>query len=223
MSRSQFYERVLHPINVGLLATHYLHEDGSDWIEYRAQDFWVYFGLKAGLGLDYLMPLFDRGAGPEAADAFFAQEHQTSLGAEYWSWVKNQAMEKTIDFGGRLTDPCRIQADVIGTPKQLLYPPLDAPPWVEGSLPRLTSEVVRIIFSGENLGQTTVRAEVTEGTLDQLSYKVYVDGEAGCSELADDARTFEQLVTPEVVYVILANRQYQPENLIKYRVSVAQQ
>ncbi len=146
MSRSQLLERALHPLDVRLTASHYLRDDGPSWIEYRAQDFWVYFGLKNGLGLDYLKPLFARGASPDAANSFFAEEYQSSLGAEYWSWVKNQAIEKTIDFDGRLTDPCHVQTDLIGTVKQLLYPPIDALAWVDGSLGRLTSAGFRIIF-----------------------------------------------------------------------------
>ena len=63
-----------------------------------AQDFWVYFSRKEGLGLDYLRLLFDRGADPEAGGAFFRGLNQTSLADEYWGWVKGQAMERTIDL-----------------------------------------------------------------------------------------------------------------------------
>ena len=50
--------------------------------------------MKNSLGLDYLKPLFERGGTTEAAAQFFAEVHGTTLGAEYWGWVKNQAIEK---------------------------------------------------------------------------------------------------------------------------------
>ena len=101
MSRSSILKRDLHPINVALTASELF--DGSNppsHIEHHTQDFWVYFGLKNKLGLAYLKPLFDRGATAAAVDQFFIEEYGTSLGAEYWGWVKNQAIEKTIDFNG---------------------------------------------------------------------------------------------------------------------------
>ena len=50
--------------------------------------------MKNSLGLGYLKPLFERGGTTEAAAQFFAEVHGTTLGAEYWGWVKNQAIEK---------------------------------------------------------------------------------------------------------------------------------
>jgi FG-GAP repeat len=224
MSRSIVLDRLLHPINVALTASHYAGNTDPYWIEYRAQDFWVYFGLKKGLGLDYLKSLFERGATPVAADAFFIEEHQTSLGAQYWGWVKNQAMEKSIDFAGKLTDPCHLETDLIGTPRVLLYPGMDGPTWVEGTLPRLTSEVVQIIFSSGEAGETTITATVTAaamaGAVEGLAYKVYIEGEQSCAALADGERLLENERLPLVVYVILSNTQYQPDSLITYRVSI---
>ncbi len=101
MKRSSF-ERDLHRTDNALT------EWGSG-IEYQAQDFWVHFGLERDFGLDYLKPLFARGATTEAAAEFLAEVHQTSLGDAYWSWVKNQAIENSIDFDGELTDPCDLE------------------------------------------------------------------------------------------------------------------
>src|SRR5262249_3093003 len=226
MTRSCVLKRLLHPINVALTASHLAGDPDPHWIEYRTQDFWVYFGLKNNLGLDYLKPLFELGATPAAADQFFISKHGTSLGAEYWSWVKNHAMEKTIDFDGMLANPGQIELDVIGTPRDLLYPPHDAQPSVEGILPRLTSEVVRIVFSGGEIGASiytvTIAATTVSGAADGLKYKVYKEGDPNFADVKDGERIFVQEPVPFVVYVILSNIQYQPENSVRYRVSVVE-
>jgi len=226
MNRSRIHLRPPHPINVALTANHFV--DGSDpdnpsWIEYQTQDFWVYFGLKKNLGLAYLQPLFALGATAAAVDKFFIDEHGTSLGAEYWGWVKNQAMEKTIDFEGTLKNPGQIELELIGRPRRLQYPPRDQLPAVEGTLLRLTSEVVQIDFSAEELGETytvTVAAAAVSGAADGLIYKVYKEGETNFAAVEDGVRIFDQEPTPFVAYVILSNLHYQPENSLGYRVSV---
>lgn len=102
----------LHPVNRSLLASGRTTAAEWDTIAYQAQDFWVYFANKQvpELGLGYLQPLFARGACTQAAVDFFAQDMKTSLGAEYWSWAKNQAIEKIFTLGGALTDPGHIVA-----------------------------------------------------------------------------------------------------------------
>jgi hypothetical protein len=93
---------------------------------YRAQDFWVYFGQKNNLGLDYLQPLFERGGTTEAAARFFAEVHGTTLAKEYWAWVKNQAFEKSIDLAGALRTICVVKSSsdhaVIGSVIEVDYP-----------------------------------------------------------------------------------------------------
>jgi hypothetical protein len=49
-----------------------------------------------------------------------------------------------------------------------------------------------------------VTAEVTEGAPDNLAYKVYIESEPGCAELADRARTFEEVRMPELMHVVLS-------------------
>jgi hypothetical protein len=106
--------------------------------------------------------------------------------------VKNQAIEKTIDFDEKLTDPCRIviprDDPVIGPFDVLAYPAADSPPEVNGTLSRLSAAVVRIIFL-QDVGRTTITASGSEG----LAYKVYLNGEDGCAAVPDRDRTFESL------------------------------
>ena len=194
-------DRSFHEIDVSLTAF-----DGA--IEYDTQDFWVHFGVKKGLGLSYLKPLFERGATTEAAAEFFTQDQQTSLGAEYWDWAKNQVMDKTIDFDHKLLRPCHLEASVVAKPETLEYPPAESAIGVfEGRLDRLTSAIVRIEFRGAT-GPIKVSADETPN----LRYKVYLDGEdaAGRRQARvrvggrDAPRTFDR--TPEQpVYVLLSN------------------
>ena len=109
---------------------------------------------------------------------------------------------------------------MIGTPKALQYPPGDQPQFVDGTLPRLTSEVVRIDFAaGEST--VTIAAAATDGASDGLKYQIYKEGDTDFANLVDDVpRIFKQEATPFVVYVILSNVHYQPENSVKYVVAV---
>jgi hypothetical protein len=222
MRRSVVLDRPLHPIDRALTASDYVHRISSEVIAYQAQDFWVHFARSKGrdLGLDYLKPLFSLGATTAAVDTFLSTTYESSLGVEYWGWAKNQAMEKSVDFDGRLTNACHIEPELIGTPQFALYPTIDLPPPIEGTLPRLTAAVVGIIFQ-EDLGNTTITARVTSGNAAGLAYKVYMEGIPGCADVADGERTFDAVASASVAYVILANVQHDPAASLTYEVSIS--
>jgi hypothetical protein len=210
----------LHAIDHGLTST-----DGVD--EYQAQDFWIYFGMKNSLGLDYLKPLFERGGTTEVAARFFAEVHGTTLGAEYWGWVKNQAIEKTFKiFDAMGADKCHINGAVIGSVSELDYPPAagrDGPPASArstGNLPGLTAKVVRIKVMDE-VGPTTITAIQPPAG---LAYKVYLDGETDCDKINADhpeqVRDFPSLAKGSTVYVVLANVEHQVGSRIGYELEV---
>jgi hypothetical protein len=213
------HQQVLHPTSRALTASPRGPAD-RDKIAYQAQDFWVHFGRRTGLGLGYMKGLFDRGGDPTAADRFFSEEHQSSLGVGYWTWVKNQAFEKTIDFDNRLQSPCTIETGLVGKMRDLLYPPDDALASVAGRLPRLTSEVVRII-AVQQVGPTVVSAVAADGSSDSLRYKVYREGALDCVAVADGERTFEELPAAAIVYVIVSNLQYEAGRMLDYSVNIA--
>jgi hypothetical protein len=218
LRRASTAPRDLHPTNLALTASDIKTVDDREGTAYEAQDFWVYVGLKRNLGLDYLKGLFRRGASPEDTDTFLQEEHQTTLGAEYWAWVKNQVIEKTINFDGN--DACDIVIPrdnaVIGPVSVLAYPAPDAPPEINGTLPRLTAQLVRIVFT-QDVGPVTITAGNSEG----LAYKVYLNGESPCAEgIQDKERTFEKLSIVDIVYVVLANTQYQAGSRVEYDVQV---
>ena len=222
MNRGNIVNRPLHPIYTALTASDYKHGVASEQIAYLAQDFWVYFGRKKGLGLDYLRLLFDRGANPEAADAFFRELHQTSLADEYWGWVKNQAMERTIDLDATTPDGCDIDVardlPVIGEFQVLPYPHVEINRPLEGALPRLTAEVVMINIIAD-VGPTTITVgEPAEG----LAYKIYRDGELGCESVDDNReRRFDALkADQDDIYVVLANTNREVGNWVGYTLQV---
>lgn len=222
MSRCSALPLPLHPIDVGLTASHKATDpDPYDPMEYRAQDFWVYFGRKKNLGLSYLKPLFALGASPAAVDMFFITGHGTTLGAEYWAWVKNQAIEKTIDFDGILKNPGQIDTEITGWPRELLYPQADSEPSVHGTLGRLTSTVVRITFSAGADGETGYAVTVKVSDAGGLAYRIYREGETDFADVKDNlARDFEAGTASFIVYVLLSNMHYTPDTSLSYRVSV---
>jgi NAD(P)-dependent dehydrogenase (short-subunit alcohol dehydrogenase family) len=65
--------------------------------------------LRRERGQDELKPLFERGGTTVEAANFLFRDHDTTLAEEYWRWVKNQAIEKTIPFAEVTQDPCQIQ------------------------------------------------------------------------------------------------------------------
>jgi hypothetical protein len=246
MRRSKFDAPPLHPINRALVAAdqytvgNTVPTPSTTSIEYSAQEFWVKFGKKNNLGLGYLKELFARGASPDAADTFFKDVYHTSLASEYWAWVKNQAIEKTINFDGALLGPeCSIELPrdipVVGKPRPqfsiptplsfptLTFPGSEGPVAARGTLRRLTAKVVKVDIV-RDVGRITVTAGPLEGGLD---YKVYLDKEVGCAEVPDGVRTFAPpagsvgaLKAGSVVYIILANNRHEPGNRIRYRVEV---
>ena len=162
----------------------------------------------------------------QAAVDFFAQDMKTSLGAEYWSWVKNQAIEKLYTLGGALTDPGRIDGDrdksVIGAKVPVINFPTSEKRSVTRTLPILTAGVVRI-----NITDIPLNITVTAGPLlDGLAYKVYVNGE--CSSeghlcylgIPEGERYFTDLKKGDTLYAIIANTNTDPTKRIKYTLTV---
>ena len=94
------------PLESGLI-------DSDTWMKesgypYETQDFWVYLFLAGGrnANLGTLDLFFKLGATTGSVANRLANDNNSlllfrSLGEEYWSWVKNQVMEKTVRGGLR--------------------------------------------------------------------------------------------------------------------------
>jgi hypothetical protein len=232
MKRSAHAESAvgLHPVNRSLLASDMAERgaDENEIVAYQAQDFWVYFANKRAdnPSLGYLKPLFARGAGLKAAVDFFAQDLGTSLGAEYWAWVKNQAIEKTVTLGGALTDPGRIEIPrdnpVIGEDIAVIDYPAGEIHSVTAALPILTAAVVQINIK-RDVAATTVTVDPLYGG---PAYRVYLNGECASeggpcyARIPEGMRTFDNLATGDVLYAIIANTNTDRTKRIKYTLTV---
>ena len=171
---------------------------------YNTQDFWVYTGLARGQSLAYLQPIFTAGG--------TAEQVYTSLALDdaYWSWVKNQAIEKTerdiddeVDADDGFEYPkCLLEPRLIQPRQFISYPTASA---IESTLAPLQSAVVAITFE-QAVPFVTVSAEA--GAQDaNLHYKIYdEEGLAGCADLPDDSpRTFRNMTASSVRFVVLSN------------------
>ncbi len=210
---------------------------------YETQDFFVYLGTTHDKDLSYLIDFLEAG-GPytqTVADAI-AQSFGSTLQIEYWNWVRNQVMEKEIDYdpdgpGGDeppLQDPCNVQWNVISPPGwvgekvkyEITYPQEDT---IEFDLGYLTAELVEIRF--ENVDKTHVRVKAeAKGVAPDPAFRVYTNqpgdvDDAACRNIADGPRTFDvppvaEQQPPLKAYVLLANTRYEGSTPVSYTVTV---
>lgn len=218
MESTNDYER--RPVDVPLTS---IEED----YEFRAQDFWVFVGKSQAAGLTLIEPLFEQyGVTTQATIDWF--ERPSIFQDFYWNWAKNQVMlEDNVLLNDDDTgDPCTYQGHV----EELYYNQLlwndhlgltNAP----GTLQPLTAHVIELLPAGQRPVVVAVRDPKTTGVPDNLRYKVYVDGEAGCELVADnEPRTFSEedwdviVVNQSRVIVVVANAD--PDEDQKYEITV---
>jgi hypothetical protein len=202
---------------------------------YEAQDFWVYL-LHSGdrnAHLGTLASFFQLGASTgSVADRLGSNDQSLllfrSLGEEYWAWVKNQVMEKTVPLeslpspGNKLANPCQLERALLGrtetSPADISWPASNE---AVVSLLHLQAKLVKIEVT-ESSGFVTVLAE-SGGGPGGLAYKVYLKGEADCANPAvvpEGSRTFSSLPKGAVIYVVLADTEYEGPVRPLFRVLV---
>ena len=183
--------------------------------------------MKNSLGLDYLKAAVRTRRDDGSGGSIFAEVHGTTLGAEYWGWVKNQAIEKEFKISRVRWERSNATSSanaVIGSVSELEYPPevaSEGPPASaksKGDLSGLTAKVVRIKVM-DDVGPTTITALKPPAG---LAYKVYLDVETGCADLDPDEqeRTFPSLAKDFTLYVVLANVEHQVGSRIAYDLEV---
>lgn len=192
----------LHTVDVSLTS-----EAGSD--EYFAQDFWVFNGQKNNSNLLYLQDILTKGAKTENVVNVLGNGSHLKV---YWDWAKNQVMEKDVDFGGALQNPCNAEAQVVEAFEIFEHHWQDNPRHFTTVDP-LTTAVVRLTFSHSyDLGNGWVSDDPLNPNPDALAaleYKFYKDGESGCEAIPDGARDFsEGIDAGQVYYVIISNTDY---------------
>lgn len=184
----------------------------SRQLPYQAQDFWVHLFRCHNLGVSRDYPLgdlarfFSSGASTvSVADRMVNTLSFRPLGLEYWAWVKNQVFEKTdVNFDGKLTVPCSLETNLVGEIAGFQYPAADK---IFGDFADpLQTDVVEITFT-----VATASVVVSAQGPSDLAYKVYLKGEATCTDadgVPDGQRTFVSLPAGAVVQVVLVNKKY---------------
>ncbi len=196
----------LHKVDVTLTS-----EVGLD--EYFAQDFWVHYGQNMGSNgsnMSYLQDILMAGAKTENVVNVLGDGSHLKA---YWEWVKNQVMEKDVDFGGVLQNPCNVEGQVVEEDEIFEHHYEDNPRHFTTVGP-LTTAVVRLTFSHSyDFGVGWVSTDPLNPNPDALAaleYKFYKDGEAGC-QARDDSVMYEftgGIDAGEVYYVVISNTDY---------------
>lgn len=169
--------------------------DESDDNEYRTQDFWVYTGRSLGESLAYLQPIFEQGGTPEHVN------NALTLDSAYWNWIKNQLIEKQIPLDGPvLASTCQMEFGLIGPSIVTRFPETRS---VQGTLAPLTSILVEVTFD-HPMAVAAFMAD-NDGDSNDLRYKVYVEGEAGCEAVPDGQRVFRPVPQFAERFVLVSN------------------
>ncbi len=146
----------------------------DDSIEYKAQDFWVYFGNDLiGKGLSFYPSIFYAGANTDLGIQAASGNRQTFSSA-YWNWAKNQSYEKSDRFHPKFIDAvCAVEQttarDAVLNPTEFNFDSLtfsDTPP-----LESLTTKVYQFTF--KNTKNRTLAAKVTG----PAKFKLYMIGD----------------------------------------------
>ena len=189
--------------------------------EFSAQDFWVYHGRAAGVGLPLLRDYLQLPAAAKLSGVteFFGGDQ--GFKDTYWRWVKNQVMlEDNIllnddDTGLQCAfQPYSLEEGVTGLGDNQDF-------WLEIGLTPLTSHVIRLAEPFASLGLTShfeiVNPDFPYPLRDpDLQYKVYVDA-PGCAGAVENDVVLEQNFSETTnFYVVIAN--VHPTEAREYRL-----
>jgi hypothetical protein len=172
--------------------------------EYFAQDFWVFHGQKNGQGLEYLQSYLAQGASTQMV-ATLLGDGQFMAG--YWDWAKNQALEKTVNFNGKLGAACSLLAEV--APQKEIFNYVWGTHFyqeVMGVEP-LSSVVVEVHFDHNYDGASGYAYAQNNDTIgaQALEYKFYKEGEGGCEGIPEGPRTYMNVTPSDRYYVLITN------------------
>jgi hypothetical protein len=234
MHRTSAFNHALREVDAPLESPFINSVSKEAFYPYQTQDFWVYLlhsgNRNASLGtIDSFLKLgattssvADRLASNDGSLLLFK-----SLGEEYWSWVKNQVMEKIVPLeavppGDSLANPCQLEYALIGR-KETDAADISWPASSEAlvDLSHLQAKLIKIEFT-EPASFVTVFTEDAGGP-DAPAYKVYLKGEADCANpmvVPENLRKFNSLPKGAVIYVVLANIDFKGVAPLHNRVSV---
>lgn len=141
--------RELHQIDTGL-------KEDQGFIEYEAQDFWVFLGLlyeqsSAGINLGYMVDVFEEGKNADAVDRALRNSPNyplsLGLGDAYWRWARNQFYLQSIHSG--VEGPGSQINEDVATLQQVIVNAGSSQNLATFQLDPLDSVVLELTFSGE--------------------------------------------------------------------------
>ncbi|MEM7332875.1 MAG: hypothetical protein AAF490_12375 [Chloroflexota bacterium] len=206
--------RNLHPVDVSLFSTESVNE-------YRAQDFWVFFGKVTNTGIESYMDIFEKGATTEDVISLIGSEE--AFRNYYWRWVKNQAMvEENVTFDGVLERPCTLQTDAVSALIDFDLSIASLP----GKLAGMSTDVVQITIPDTMDGRPQLGVWVnndvpfspTPNPDPDIRYKVYV-AEETCTSVPDGSRILMDLSSDKTYYVIVSNTNPDIDAIRDYRIN----
>lgn len=190
----------------------------TDLDEYKAQDFWVYYGQRNGLDLSYLESILEQGASSRAVLDSLGNGDVLDL---YWDWAKNHVMEPDVDYGGLLGTPCVLETQVVALMDHFEYD-FGNNNHYDFVLDPLTSLVIKINFDQPYQAATGDVAlgdgESPEAEL-ALRYKFYRTADSHCETIPDGRRTYQLIDEREFNYYLVVSN-IDPYYAHTYRVVI---
>jgi hypothetical protein len=156
--------------------------------DYLAQDFWVYLGLRFGMGLEYLQPILAAGATTATVDTVLTTHsgypENLTLAEAYWDWARNQAFEKQVDIGGGvLGTTCEFQTAVASVIDVIAD--ASGPAATPFNLTPSTTEVVRFEITNDAAIALDFALNVPRSS-SELRIKFFDPADAGTSDCWGD-------------------------------------
>lgn len=186
------------------------------WLDYSAQDFWVFVGKRIepfDPKLSLLIPILESGATKEGIDNALQQTPIfESLADAYWQWAKDYALEKQTLLGFWGSEPIpkghpgQWWAEALGTKAHnTIY--VDSTPTEDSvafSLQPLSSRVMAFVFEPDlnEPYQVTIKSRDSDS---KIMFKVY-DGTEQIHRWSDqETAIFSVWEKTEKIYVLVSN------------------
>lgn len=192
----------------------------ADAQKYNLQDFWVYLGMRFGIGLADLIPFLEAGGDAAALESVFASDYPAlgGLDGAYWAWAKNQSFEKEFALGGNgFAVQCDLDTGGAGgtfalegsvTPGALTFDHAAPDSDLVVGLPPLTSRVYQLVFPHGSSGGYSTTVTVSGGA--EVRSKFYDPADRGSLACVGDPDSDSLPLTvtgaqDETRYLLVAN------------------
>ncbi len=203
--------RDLHQIDVSL-------KEDQGFIEYQAQDFWVYLGLffeqsSAGINLGYLVDVFMEGKDAAAVDQALQNSPTYPLSLDlpqaYWRWARNQFYLQSVQSG--VDGPGSQINEDVATLQQVNVNPGSSQNVATFQLDPLDSAALEVTFSGDP-SQSYSRLLRVDSSSDMLRSEFYELDSSATSCIGSGYLASLQATIPpggeKTYYALISNTDY---------------